>query len=193
MKFAKRPDRWLRPEDYALVEIAEALWPSARARVMLIEQASFAPSIQGSAAEYDGLIAVPTRIAIGAYVHKAESDLVGFLLAAGLEEFKDIPGVADDPHVDLGDTTYLWSVAVDPDWRRRGLGIALEKECLVQSKLRGRPRVSAHIRHKALTKLGIGGRVIRTYDNWYGTGEKFDYVEFLTTRGRYGRALDRRM
>jgi len=51
--------------------------------------------------------------------------VVGYLPADALERFTDVPGVEADPHCGRRDTIYIASVAVAPQWRRRGLGILL--------------------------------------------------------------------
>ena len=165
------------------VSVVPSSWPGLREGIIDIEQKSFPASIRDSVESLYELVCSSTSIFL-ALRFRSDRDVVGYVVADLLEKFPDIPGVATDPCFGRDNTIYVYSVAVQRDWSRRGLGVALQKECLRRASFRGIERATAHVRSGALDRMRLGGRVIASFKNWYDTGSTFDYMEFLTSLGR---------
>ena len=93
-----------------------------------------------------------------AWVALAEGRVVGHLLAAC-----------------AADEAELLSVAVDPDWRRRGLGRRLVAACLRELRADGVRRLTLEVREgnaaaRALD-AGCGLRAVGRRERYYGEGE----------------------
>ena len=166
-----------------IIEVTSPVWLSVRADVLSIERKSFPPSIRDSPQYLSQLVRSSTCIFLALRIFTV-ARVVGYLAADVLEDFPNIPGVTSDPHFHRKDTFYIASVAIDPAWRQRGLGIALQKDCLRRASQRGFERATAHVHHGALSRMGLGGRELRSFDNWYETRRTFDYVELPTNWGR---------
>jgi len=162
-----------------VLDLTQSSWTRVNDDILAIEVESFPESIQDSADYLAGLHASPTAIFLGVRVPLV-SRIVGYLAADRLERFADIPGIGDDSHFGRRDTMYIASVAVALQWRRRGLGVLLQRDCIDRARSMGLQRTTAHIHHGALQKLETGGRVIRSFSDWYGTGQTFDYVEIIS-------------
>jgi ribosomal protein S18 acetylase RimI-like enzyme len=166
-----------------IFEVTASNWRRLKSRIMEIERASFPASIRDTSEYYARLTMSPTAIFLALSIHRLES-IVGYLAADILESFPKVPGVKSDTHFGNDDTIYIASVAVEVDWRHQGLGIALQEKCLSRAAEKGFQRATAHLRHRALARMGLGGRVLQSFDNWYDTGQIFDYVEIPTFTGR---------
>lgn len=148
-----------------------------RADILKIEDESFPPSLADSEKDLRRVADSPTGIFFALSLPPSPR-VLGYIAADLLENFPDIPGAASDPHFKKGNTIYLKSVAVHPDWRGRGLGTTLIRECLRLVSQKGIERVTAHIESGSVSRIGLGARVLKSFENWYGTGRTFDYVEF---------------
>lgn len=144
--------------------------------VVLIEEASFPPSIRDSPTYLVKLAESPLELFLLATV-MPDDKVVGYLAAERLELFEDVPGVRLDAHYGLGDSIYLASVAVLGPYRHKGIGTAMQTSCLSLARNRNFKRVTAHVRSGALERMRLGGRVLQTFSDWYQTGEPYDYVE----------------
>lgn len=165
------------------VSVVPSLWPSLREGIVKIERESFPPSIRDSEESLYELVSSSSSIFLAIRLG-SHRDVIGYVVADSLEKFRYIPGIATDQYLGRDNTIYVYSVAVQRGWRGRGFGVALQKECLRRASLRGIERATAHVRSGALARMGIGGRVLASFKNWYDTSSTFDYVEFLTSLGR---------
>jgi GNAT superfamily N-acetyltransferase len=144
--------------------------------VVLIEEASFPPSIRDSPTYLVKLAESPLELFLLATV-TPDDKVVGYLAAERLELFEDVPGVRFDPHYGLGDSIYLASVAVLEPYRHKGIGTEMQASCLSLARKSNFQRVTAHVRSGALERMRLSGRVLQTFGDWYRTGEPYDYVE----------------
>lgn len=166
-----------------VVEVIPLVWPSMQREIVDIENKSFEPSIRDDLDYLSTLVHSSTSIFL-ALKDLTSGKCISYLAADQLENFPETPGVLSDAHFGCKDTIYIASVAVHPSWRRRGFGIALQKECLRRAFQRGFLRATGHVQHGALARMGLGGRALRSFEDWYGTGRTFDYVEISTSYGR---------
>jgi GNAT superfamily N-acetyltransferase len=149
-------------------------------RVLEIEQASFVASIQEDEDSLTKTACSPTSISLVAFV--ADRTLVGYAMGDELERFGDVPGARADQHYGRRDTIYIASVAVDPNWRGRGIGVEFEREIVTLAYRAGYSRVTAHIRSSAHMANQLTRKTIDTFPNWYDTGVRFDYVALDVAR-----------
>ncbi len=159
--------------------VTPSVWDDLKEDIFQIEEESFSSSLCESKDDLLKIVNSPTSLFI-VLRSPSVSGVIGYLAADLLEEFSEVPGTTSDPYFDQGKTVYIVSVAIHRDWRRLGLGVATQKECLRVASQRGFMRVTAHIERGAAFRMGLGARVLMSFDNWYGTGRTFDYVEFST-------------
>jgi ribosomal protein S18 acetylase RimI-like enzyme len=156
------------------VRVTGENWHRLKSHVLEIERQSFLPSIQESERSLADVALSQSGIFLVALV--ADEAAAGYVMADELERFGDIPGTTSDPHYSRHDTIYVSSVAIHPRWRRRGLGVALEREVIAIAYNQGYVRVTAHIRSSARFDGQLSRRTLGTFANWYQTGVSFDYV-----------------
>jgi GNAT superfamily N-acetyltransferase len=149
-------------------------WHEVKRRVLEIEQASFVPAIQEDEDALTKTAYSPTSICLVAFV--ADRTLVGYAMGDELERFGDVPGTRADRHYGRRNTIYIASVAVDPTWRGRGIGVEFEREIVTLAHRAGYSRVTAHIRSSAHLANQLTRKAMDTFPNWYDTGARFDYV-----------------
>jgi ribosomal protein S18 acetylase RimI-like enzyme len=150
-------------------------------KVVQIEESSFPPSIRDSASYLIKLAESPLQLFLIARIRPSD-EIVGYLAAERLELFDDVPGVKEDPNFSLGDSVYLASVAIAEPYRHQGIGITMERACMSLAHRGEFARVTAHVAHDALKRMGLRGHVIRTFPNWYQTGQPYDYIELSLER-----------
>lgn len=163
--------------DVALVVVPPSAWASVEKEILAIEHESFPPSIREEKETLRREGSSPSSMLLAA---KAGSTgrVIAYLLADRVENYADVPGVEADDHFGRGDTLYISSVAVRPERRGRGLGLAMQRECFRLARKRGYRRVAAHLRQGAAPRISAQAVVLSTFENWYGTGEIFEYVVF---------------
>jgi ribosomal protein S18 acetylase RimI-like enzyme len=150
-------------------------WPSFRNGILLLEHCSFPPSIRDSEESLRELAHSKTGVFIACYSQE-QAQVAGYCCGDRLNKFDDIPGVSTDLHRHATTSFYMSSVAVDPSWRKLGIGLALERQCIARARQRDYTRITAHVRHGLATKISRDASILSSYDNWYDTGEKYDYV-----------------
>ena len=166
------------------LQVTPSVWDAVQADIIQIEEESFPLPIRDSAEYLLALASSPTSIFLVLRIPSV-SKIVGYIAADVLEKFTDVPGITSDPHFNEGKTIYIASVAIRPEWRRQGLGTALQKECLRRALEKGFKRAMAHVQSGAAARMGLEAQVLMSFENWYGTGQTFDYVEFSTSMGRW--------
>ena len=160
--------------------VTHSLWDDLKDDIIEIEEESFSTTLCDSKDDLFKIVDSPTSIFLILKIPSV-SRVAGYIAADMLEGFADVPGTTSDPYFNQGKTIYIVSIAIHPDCRRRGLGIALQEECLRWASRRGFERATAHIESGATARMGLGAKVLMSFANWYGTGRTFDYVEYLTT------------
>jgi GNAT superfamily N-acetyltransferase len=165
-------------EKAELTTVTRSMWSSLQAGILKIEDESFPSALADSERDLFELVNSPTGIFL-ALTFPSPCRVIGYIAADLLENFPDIPGTSSDSHFERRDTIYVASVAVLPDWRRRGLGTALMRECLRVASERGIERATAHIETGSVGRMGLAMKVLKSFRDWYGTGCTFDYVEIL--------------
>jgi ribosomal protein S18 acetylase RimI-like enzyme len=163
------------------ISVTHSLWDDLKEDIIEIEEESFSSTLCDSKDDLLKIVDSPTSIFLVLRIPSV-SRIAGYIAADMLEGFADVPGTISDPYFNQGKTIYIVSVAIHPDWRRRGLGVALIRECLRLVSLKGIERATAHIESGSLSRIGLGARVLKSFKNWYGTGRTFDYVEFTIER-----------
>ena len=160
--------------------VTHSVWDDLKEDIIEIEEESFSSTLCDSKDDLLKLVDSPTNIFLVLRIPSV-SKVVGYIAADLLEEFADVPGITSDPYFKQGKTMYIVSVAIHPDWRRRGFGIALQEECLRWASRKGFERATAHIESGAASRMGLGARVLTSFENWYGTGRTFEYIEYATS------------
>jgi GNAT superfamily N-acetyltransferase len=119
----------------------------------------------------------PSAINIIAY--DDNEHIAGYLLVVDFSvEYDDLRNDADPLIEDIPDALYLHSIVVRHDMRGKGLFgklIKLFRETY-PDKI-----VALHASTSNASSAGFqkyGAKFIRTVENWYGTGEAFDYLLF---------------
>jgi ribosomal protein S18 acetylase RimI-like enzyme len=159
-----------------LVRISGDEWQRFQRAIIRLEDLSFVDSIRDEPATLRRIADSPAGIFLIARVsHPPE--VIGYVAADALEAFPDVFGIRADPHFGRHDTIYIASVAVDPAHRHRGVGTALQKECLRTAFAGGYTRVTAHVAHASVRKIrGVRAETLASVANWYGTNVRFDYI-----------------
>jgi len=122
--------------------------------------------------------------AINVIAYDENEHIAGYLLAMDFsEEFEDLKS-ADPGIEDIPGAIYLHSIVVRQDMRGKGVFGKLIKTfrdyCPDKT-------VALHASTKNASSAGFqkyGARFIRTVENWYGTGEAFDYLIFDSNNSR---------
>lgn len=169
----------INPPQTVIQALPPADWNRLRGRIAYIEEISFAPSIRDDMTTLRRRAQSPTAIFLVGKLRRTDQ-VIAYLAADWLEFFSHIPAVKEDRHFGRGDTIYIESIAVEPRWRGRGLGMALQRECLRRAAAAGIGRATAHLRRGVAARIGLKAKILATYENWYNTGETYDYVEFAT-------------
>jgi ribosomal protein S18 acetylase RimI-like enzyme len=164
-----------RPE---VITVTPSIWNGLRSDILKIEHESFSSSLADSEKDLRKLVDSPTGIFLALSLPPSYG-VIGYIAADLLETFSNIPGATDDPHFGKRDTIYVASVAVLPNWRGRGFGTALMRECLQVASQKGIERVTTHIETGSVTRTGLAVKVLNSFRDWYGTGRTFDYVEIV--------------
>jgi hypothetical protein len=176
----------LTADNYALVPggdgwefafLTQGVWDEWKKDIIRIEEESFSASLCNTEEDLQKVINSPTGLFLA--IRLVSSEIAAYLAADLLEEFTDVPGVTSDPYFNQRKTIYIVSVAVDRRWQQEGLGLAIQEESLKWAARKGYERVTAHIAQGAATQMGLGARVLGSFDNWYDTGRTFEYVEYV--------------
>ncbi len=149
-------------------------WGRFQTDLLRFEREYFPPRLREDPVDLQSLIESPTSIVIGVRTDRAT--LAGYIASDVLERFGDVPGTCRDPHWGHGDTHYIASVVVVPNFRDLGIGTALTKRCVCAAYQRGFRRVTAHIEAGAARKIDDRIRLLASYPDWYGTRRVFEYV-----------------
>jgi ribosomal protein S18 acetylase RimI-like enzyme len=164
-----------------LAHVTEKTWQNFQNGILELECESFAASIRDTPNSLMGVAYSETSVFIACY-YREQSHVVGYVCGDRLSQFADIPGVAADLRRQATNSFYLSSVAVHASWRGLGIGKALQQSCIVKVQQKGYTRVTAHVRHGVAIKITDRPCVLSSYNNWYGTGEKYDYVSLWRLR-----------
>lgn len=165
-------------EEPHLTVVAPPMWSGLRGDILKIEEESFCSALADSE---EGLFAV-VNSATGIFLAltvPSPHRVIGYIAGDLLENFSGIAGITSDSHFEMRDTIYLASVAILPSWQRRGLATSLMRECMRIASERGIGRATAHIESGSVGRIGLQITVLGSFENWYGTGRTFDYVEIL--------------
>ena len=161
-----------------VLQIDRLDWSLSAAQILEIEQSSFSSSLRDSRETLRRLIQSPTGVALGLN-DRTSGRLVGYIAGDLLELFSSVPGILSDPHYGRHDSLYIESLALNSRWRHEGHGTALTRNFLKAASKKGFRRCTAHIESNSLHKLKLRFRKLGSYDNWYGTGQTFEYVELF--------------
>jgi len=159
--------------------ITQDLWNRLKNDIIQIEEDAFSSLFCNSQDDLLKVVDSCTGLLLASQTNPLQK-ITGYLAADLLEEFTDVPGISADLNYDRGNSIYIVSIAVHREWQKMGFGLALQTECLRWAKRKGYERVTAHIARGAAERMGLGARVLGSFENWYDTGRIFDYVEYAT-------------
>jgi ribosomal protein S18 acetylase RimI-like enzyme len=135
-----------------------------------IEEEAF-PHTLGDTRHYlRKLVDLPGAVFIAA---KVKGTIVGYAAGAKLENFGEVPGVKQDPHFDLEDTFYLESMAVLSEYQGKGIGKHLFSSIALRTRKNGFQYIAGHMKEGFAERWR--GVPLAQFDNYYGTGETFEY------------------
>jgi len=158
-----------------LFDITPGDWSQFGPRIVSFED-QFHQKLRDDEKCLRGLVESDTSIVIGARCE--ETPLAAYLASDMLELFSEIPGIKSDPDFGCRDTHYIESIAVAREFQHRGIATKLYERALELALQQNLRRARAHMKAGSAKKLDQTIRVIRRCDNWYGTGEVYEYVEF---------------
>lgn len=131
---------------------------------------------------------------INIVLHSAAGKIAGHLLAfpqsSVYEELRQWdPAMRDDPG-----GLYLDLIQVHPRQRKRGAATRLFRLMALEAGKKGYAKLSMHARKtnrmdERIRKLFPGAHFLRTIENWFDTGEPFEYIE---TTLQFNLVYDRR-
>jgi ribosomal protein S18 acetylase RimI-like enzyme len=84
-----------------------------------------------------------------------------------------------DPATAADDLLYLFNIVTLPAYQGRGFGKELLKIFLEKARDAGFKRVGGHFRGNGSLKnfRCLGGEQLGTFEDWFGTGERYTYCE----------------
>lgn len=76
---------------------------------------------------------------------------------------------------------YLFNIVTMPQFQGQGLGRRMLSHFIAAGTQEGFQRVGGHFRGNASIKnfLALGGQVLASFDDWFETGETYDYCELI--------------
>lgn len=151
-------------------------WSSVRQRVLNVEHQSFPEQIRDTEETLAGIAKSQSGVFL-VCTSQWPSQFVGYACGDNLSRFISVPGVREDFNRYGVKGFYLASVAVVPSWRHLGIGVELQRLCISRAAALGFTAAFAHLRSGTADKVSSVARTIRTYADWYNTGEAFDYVK----------------
>lgn len=156
------------------LEISQVLssgWTDAlEKQTICIEEVAFPESIRDTTSYIREFATLPKAVFV---VAKVKGTVVGYAAGAQLESFEEVPGVKQDPHFGLKDTFYLESVAVLPEYQGKGIGKQLIRSIMLGARKNGYQYISAHMKEGFAERWK--GVPLAQFDNYYDTGETFEY------------------
>lgn len=145
----------------------------------LVFESVYPENLQFDLEEKRGLFSEPT---VGSVYLLGDDNLIGESYFIDLHQMKDWGPDEDQPDDGLvdyytspGETLYVYSTTILPEYQHRGFGRMLKTWVLSMAKARGYKYVVGHARScgsMALNK-SFGAKIERSFDNWYGTGETY--------------------
>lgn len=144
--------------------------------IALLESEVFHKSLAWEESELRSVLSMPSAVSVIAYDETGR--VGGYLLSVDLkEEIKELKE-ADTEIQDIPNALYLNNIVVRPDMRGKGIFSRM-----VQKFLNAFPdrTIALHASTANNSSVGMqknGARFIRRIENWYGSGEPFDYLIF---------------
>jgi GNAT superfamily N-acetyltransferase len=158
-------------------EIVEEITEDLICEITALEHSLFHESFHTSEAEIHEAMHEPSAITVAAY--DDEGKLAGYLLAIDLKEEADDLRESVDPKVeDIPGALYIHSIGIRQDMQGKGYFSKLVKKYLEQypDKTTALHASTANSCSAGMQKYGA--RFIHRVENWYDTGEPYDYLLF---------------
>lgn len=109
------------------------------------------------------------------FIARHHGDPVGFIIGVPLEHFSDMEWAAVDENLGAENTLYTYAFGIIPSHRGKGVASELKKTYLWWCRDRGYEYVTGCVREGISTQMGGDTRIISYFDDWNGTGIKFEY------------------
>ena len=149
--------------------------------LITLQQSAFPPQMQFKEPELYYQEALRDRRNINVVVRSPQGTLLGYLLALPQTEvYEELlqcdPQMQDDP-----DCMYIDIIQTHPDDRLITGFLGLVSRVCQETLRRGHKRLSMHVRtsnglNKVTRKIFPDSRSLRRIENWYSSGEPFDYI-----------------
>ncbi len=150
-------------------------WLSLKAQLISLEKRCFHPDIQETERSKRKLLTLEDTIA---FVAEKNGKVLGESYGLPIQKYKGIPD-SDRITKDYASrgikAFYHVSLAVLPEYREHGIGSALIGALFAEAKRQGYDVILAHAKEGASLELHNrrGAKVIKSFDNWFGTGNKY--------------------
>ncbi|MBU1933501.1 MAG: GNAT family N-acetyltransferase, partial [Candidatus Omnitrophica bacterium] len=157
------------PERVSLERVSPGEWHNIREDIMEVEQV-FHEDISSPEQDLREIFDAPTSITI---VLRYDNRVIGYIAGGRLEDYGYIEGIKDDENYKKYNTAYIDSIAVLAEFQGHGLGHNLRQEFLRIAATKGYTFVTTH--HKKGIASKRGDVVLAEFDDWYDTGEAYEY------------------
>lgn len=159
----------LGPKDSEILLVTPEKWGEVKEDIMRIEQV-FPNNIRDTEQFYETTVALKSAIFL---VAKVDQEVVGYVIGAALENFKQIPGIKQDPYFGIGNTIYLESIAVASDYQGQGIGKHLRRHFILMAKKKGFSYIASHVPEGCSERWN--GICLQLFPDWFGTGVPYEY------------------
>ncbi len=144
--------------------------------IAVLESEVFHKSLAWEESELRHILGMSDTISVIAYDENAR--IAGYLLAVNLSDEIEELKEADPEILEIPNALYLNNIVVRPDTRGKGIF-----SLMVQKFLNAVPdkTIALHASTANSSSVGMqknGARFVRRIENWYGSGEPFDYLIF---------------
>lgn len=150
--------------------------------LIALQQSAFPPQMQFKEPELYYREALNDRRNINVVVRTSQGSLLGYLLALPQTEVCEELRQWDPQMRDNPTGMYIDIIQTHPGSRQFSGFMGLASGVCQETRRRGQQRLSMHVRtsnglYQVVRKLLPDSRSLRRIENWYSSGEPFDYIE----------------
>jgi len=144
--------------------------------IATLESEVFHKSLAWEEEELRSILSIPSAVSVIAYDENER--VAGYLLAVDLSEEIEELKQTDPEIAEIPNALYLNNIVVRPDMRGKGIFSRMVQTFLNAFSDR---TITLHASTANSSSVGMqknGARFVRRIENWYGSGEPFDYLLF---------------
>lgn len=168
------------------IDIVTSADPQLVSQLIELQQKAFPPQMQDQDPERYYREALSDKRNLNVILRSPQGSLRGYLLGMPqpvvVEELRQWdPQMHGDPSA-----VYVDIIQVHPDCRGNGGFLRLVTGLCREAGRRGHQRLNMHVRtryglHLAVRRMFPDSRSLRRIENWWGSGESFEYIEASPT------------